>query len=163
MRSILWAYNVPDSSQRRHIAAAIYALCPLQRQTQADVSKADLSSARRNPALLPAYPGVHRIAVPSCLIAAIRTPQPGRNLSSFVPWQIRMRGCFRQETAPLPACAPPSPAFLYTDAPHFHAGRQESWSDYSALGPAATTSALMWVYFLKFSTKLFASSLALAS
>ena len=26
-----------------------------------------------------------------------------------------------------------------------------------ALGPAATTSALMWVYFLKFSTKLAAS------
>ena len=71
-------------------------------------------------------------------------------------------GCF-QETAPLPACVPPSPAILNTDAPHFHAGRQESWSDYSALGPAATTSGLMWVYFLKFSTKLFASSLALAS
>ena len=34
---------------------------------------------------------------------------------------------------------------------------------YSALGPAATTSALMWVYFLKFSTKLAASFLQLAS
>ena len=31
-----------------------------------------------------------------------------------------------------------------------------------ALGPAATTSALMWVYFLKFSTKLAASFLQLA-
>ena len=31
---------------------------------------------------------------------------------------------------------------------------------YSALGPAATTSAGIWVYFLKFSTKDLASSLA---
>ena len=30
------------------------------------------------------------------------------------------------------------------------------------MGPAATTSALMWVYFLKFSTKLSASFLQLA-
>ncbi len=32
-----------------------------------------------------------------------------------------------------------------------------------ALGPAATTSALMWVYFLKFSIKLAASFLQLAA
>ena len=35
-------------------------------------------------------------------------------------------------------------------------------ASYSALGPAATTSALMWVYFLKFSTKLLASFWQLA-
>lgn len=72
-------------------------------------------------------------------------------------------GLLPSGNSPFAGVCPAFAAFLYTDAPHFHAGRQESWSDYSALGPAATTSALMWVYFLKFSTKLFASSLALAS
>ena len=72
-------------------------------------------------------------------------------------------GLLQSGNSPFAGVCPAFAAFLYTDAPHFQAGRQESWSDYSALGPAATTSALMWVYFLKFSTKLFASYLDLAS
>ena len=56
----------------------------------------------------------------------------------------------------------PNGLFDSLSAPRKRRGARRD-AAYSALGPAATTSALMWVYFLKFSTKLLASSLALAS
>ena len=95
MRFILRAANVPDPSQRRRIAAAS---CPvaLAAANSNRRFKSGFILSRRNSALLSACPA--------------STAQPCRSqqseylakpfLSSFVSWQIRMRGCFRQETAP---------------------------------------------------------------
>ena len=96
--------------------------------------------------------GLFRQKLKKCLRPRAQTPRPPGKAGRY---EFTLEDLRVLQTSP-------NGLFDSLSAPRKRRGARRD-AAYSALGPAATTSALMWVYFLKFSTKLLASSLALAS